>query len=640
MSDTVTVPYRMNSDARVKKVLKDLGRILKEMGVETKLPRLKTAVAGIFGYAGWDTLEASIGGNAAVGPEDHDLEAAALSIRRSVQVAALARLVATDERAEEVLARLRPTGRAAGAVAEMPRVSVVSTGLDYHPCRVSRVWDDLYELVDDFDGSSSGAEDLVAAWSDSHSMHPLDLAVCRRASSENEMNLDTVFGVTDGSHVIVDASALAGDLAAREVDKDTFKGIGPAYGKDVYVHFGANAFPSPYMHAGVEGAYVSGLDGSTDGSEDGLPDSVVVKLVCSMPFQDTVSFDDVSLLDPVQNLRDHLRGPYLEVFPSDGVDYKKAVRRFRGRKNDVEAAAWADYVAAPAAAALNAVKMIASRECAVADAVLGALKPEVSARLERSTTEKRLLSTVSKFDEGEMLVRYLGRQAPAPDVATERAEALKQGRFEDDGYVLQYFNDIHGYQGDDRMEIARRMTALVLANVVGGPDFVDGPDAAFVRSECRAFLINTGFKSITYDVGADTYKEPEILAIREDMLATIREAVDDGSNHAKMTMPMVWLAAYALGFDEEAAAAWERAHEIAAFKRNGVLSSMKEVVDEERDANGEDFVAVVEWFTRRTYAQTKSAHLKPWWDKWPSAADVLPRTPELEAFLAEAGREA
>lgn len=217
MADKVDIAYRMNNDARAKKVLKDLSRMLKEADVEAKLPRVKTAVAGIFGYGSWDELSASIGGHPATGAEDHELEPTALAVRKAAQTSAIARLGMTEAKAAELLAKLRPTGRTGESVKMTPRVAVISTGLDYHPYRLHRAWGDLYELIDGFEGGSYEAEDLLADWSERRRMHPLDAAVCRRASSENETNIDAAFGVIDGSHIIIDASAVAMELSGREL---------------------------------------------------------------------------------------------------------------------------------------------------------------------------------------------------------------------------------------------------------------------------------------------------------------------------------------------------------------------------------------------------------------------------------------
>jgi hypothetical protein len=99
-------------------------------------------------------------------------------------------------------------------------------------------------------------------------------------------------------------------------------------------------------------------------------------------------------------------------------------------------------------------------------------------------------------------------------------------------------------------------------------------------------------------------------------------------------MPLVWLASYALGFRAEADDAWARAHGIVSFQRNGVLEALREIADQEIAVNGEDFVGVVGCFMRATYQKTAIGNLRPHWDRWHTVRDVLPRTPELEAWLS------
>ncbi|WP_327210281.1 hypothetical protein [Rhizobium leguminosarum] len=360
------IAYRMKNDIRAKKVLKDLSRMLKEAGVETKHARLQDAVAGLFGYKNWAELNGSIGGMMKdVGPEDHELEPAALFVRKAAQASAIESLGVPKEKAVEMLAKLRPTGRAGGSVEASRRVPVVSTRHDYHPYRLYGAWADLEAFVDDFDGSSYGAEELLASWSEGRGMHPLDAEVCRRPSSENEFNIDSALAVVWDSHLIVDASAMI-DVLAAPVDEATFEALPDAYREDIYVHFGVNAFPSPYPHVGIEGAYVK-IDASDEPGEP--PVSVGVKIVCSSPFHEMLDHAEPPLEDVMQNLRDLMRGPYIGFNPSGGETFLDGLAAFSEEEGE-NAARWTDYVTMPMAIALNAVKALASGKVPVADAVL------------------------------------------------------------------------------------------------------------------------------------------------------------------------------------------------------------------------------------------------------------------------------
>lgn len=620
---STAIAYRMKNDIRAKKVLKDLSRMLKEAGVETKHARLQDAVAGLFGYKNWAELNGSIGGMMKnIGPEDNELEPAAQAARKASQTVALVRLGVDEAKASELLAKLRPTGRTAEAVASARRVAVVSTGLDYHPYRLHRAWGDLFEMTPGFDGSTSEAEDRLTAWADRRRMHPLDAAVCGRNSSDNEENIDTALGVTHDSHFVIDVSAVVEDFAQRDVGEGDLRGLSDKYGRDIYVHFGANAFPSPYPHVGVEGAYVTCSGGSA-----GTPDTIAVKITCSMPFRHMLDFDDVPLRDVWQNLRDHLRGPSVIFEPSEGETLADGLAFFVDQEG-IEASLWSPFLKEPALAALNAVRQLAVKEQVVADAVFDELEPAVAARLERSTTEEKLLSAVAKFSEGQMLVRYLGRSAPSSEVTTEASPDYLPFHLRSDEAIQELLGDVRGYHRDRAPGIAASMIDHILHNTA------EGPYSGFVVDECRTFMIRTLLSAISYDNGRDSYKNPQVAGWREEVLPHIREALADGSSSATMSMPLVWLAAHALGFRDEAEASWERAIGIHAFRRNGVLEHLKELADEQIAENGEDFAAVVEYFMRPTYELTATGNLRPYWDKWYTAKDIMPRTPELEAFLA------
>jgi hypothetical protein len=625
MAATATA-YRMKNDARAKKVLKDLSRMLKEAGVETKHPRLRDAVGAIFGYRNWEQLDASIGGMMKnLGPEDHELDAAHLASRKASQIAALTRIGVAEDRATDILAKLRPTGRTAEAVASSRRISLVSTGFDYHPYRLHRAWYDLPEMERDFDGSTSGAEDSLVEWAERRRMHPLDAAVCVRDSSENEENLDTALRVTHDSHIIVDVSAVVDDLAERDNGDEVFLGLAAMNERDLYVHFGANAFPSPYPHVGVEGAYVTC---SKQGGTAGQTGLVEVKIACSMPFRNMLDLEDMPLEDAWQDIRDHLRGPYIAFDVAEGQTFEEGLASF-AEKEGIEAASWSRFLEKPILAALNGVREMAMKEQVVADAVFGELEPSVAARLERATTEEKLLSTVAKFDEGQMMVRYLGRSAPASEVTTEAAPDYLPFHLRDDGFIQELLGDVRGYHGDRAPAIAAAMIDHILHNTA------EGPESSFVVAECRSLMIRTLLGAIAFDVGRDSYKEPQIAAWREEAGTLIREAVADSSSSAMMNSPLVWLAAHMLGYADEAHSAWERAHGIPALQRDGVLEELKALADEEIAENGEDFAAVVDYFMRPTYELTATGNLRPQWDKWYTANDIMPRTPELEAFLAD-----
>lgn len=620
-----SIEYRMMNDARAKKVLKDLSRMLKEAGIEAKHPLLKNAVAGLFGYVSWTDLDASLGNYYMAGPEDHELATSALDARKTAQIACLTNLGLTSEKAVEVLTRLRPTSRSGGAVEASRRVPVLSTRHDYHPYRVYGNWADLEEFVDGFDGTSYGAEDLLAAWAEGRRMLPIDKDVCIRQSSENETNIDIALSVVWDKHLIVDASGMLETLSAAPVDNALLAALPKAYRDDIYVHFGVNALPSPYPHVGVEGAYVS-ITAGTD--PNGLDVAVGVKLVCSAPVHEMLDHSEAPLHDILQNLRDLMRGLYLEYDPSEGETIADAV----GWACDATeyTAMWRDYVAAPMAIALNALTTIASAKVLIADGVLNDLSASKAAQLERATTEAKILRVAKGFSPGQAMVRFLGRPVPADGLETEAVPGYMSSNYKDEESLCELLRDVRGYRADEGVAVARRFVEIVLANVQ------EGPATNFVRAECRSVMIDACLRAISYDVGRDSYKEPQVVAWREDAQKYIRESVADVSPESVWNMPQTWLAAHILGFQEEAALAWKLAHELPSVTRSRALAELKEMADEEIAHNGEDFATVVEYFMGPTYEQTATGILRPKWDKWCTPDDIMPRTSELEAFLGEA----
>jgi hypothetical protein len=165
------------------------------------------------------------------------------------------------------------------------------------------------------------------------------------------------------------------------------------------VHFGTQAFPSPHDGIYVEGIYVELFPTH----EDNAPYDVRFKFACS----DDLSLDDEDL-DLPRNLQQLARGPVASYTPGEGeilagLDIRVMIAK------EPAFGAWADYLDAPARAALNAIRALAEGSVAVFDAVEEQVLEEgLLARIVRAESRERFYEMVGLLDGG-IVVQYLGR---------------------------------------------------------------------------------------------------------------------------------------------------------------------------------------------------------------------------------------
>ncbi|NTF23523.1 hypothetical protein G6L37_34700 [Agrobacterium rubi] len=613
--------YRMNNETRARAILKDLSRICKEAGLKVRNSALQGTVSRILGYEDWAEMLASIGGHETLGPEDSELDHADLIARRARQADALARIGISSITAESVIARLRPTGRTGDAVEASRRLGTLPNSHDYHPYRFMSAWDEMYDL-DGFDSTTSGTEDLLAEWSEGRSMHPADIAVCMRNSSENEGNLDLYFRIANDTHIVIDVSRSAEHLAARPIVGDDYRQMHEVVRNGVYVHLGQNAFPSPYLHVGIEGAYIETYGDDEEGDE--APDGITVKLVCSQPFRDLLADEDAQAEDEMQNLRDLLRGPCVILSPNEEETLVHSVRVFAAESTP-EAQIWADYVTRPIAAALHAVNSFAAKDIPSTDYVSDEVDPVVARRIERAATDAKLLKAAQDLDLYQFVVRELSEQF-IPERARSAPYDARHLEVNAD-HINGLFNDIAQYYGLNAILPARWAMAAAERYSLQG----DTPLHRYIGVSGRFFVIRTCLDAMSCDVGSGSHEDPEMIAYRDEAMEQVRILLADDDVYPLAHMPLLWLTAYACGFKEEATLAWNRE---AKYDRNE-LPIIKEALDVAIENNDDgDFPAIINWMMQDVYEETASAIALPLWDPWFVGADCKERTDALEGFLS------
>jgi hypothetical protein len=621
------VTYNLQNDVRARKVAKDLARLAKQQGMSVKLPAVQNAVAKMMGHADWKVMLASIGTTPSTGPEDHELDEIALAVRRAEQINAIKGLGFDSEQAKDLLTKLRPTGRTGASIAKAGRLAVIQTGLDYHPMRMAALWEELFHSLPGFSGSGEDLEERLAVWAEQRSMLSMDRSFCMLENGEVSGKIDTIFEVLDTTSIVMDASTLATTLANQELSPAVYANIPKAYHPGVYVHFGANAFPSPYRDAGVEGAYVN-YHHYKDGVA-GIPDSVNVMLVCSNPFQLDNGWDDGShmMKDDLQELRNLLRGAWVEFSPGENETLADGIQVFEDEQEEEfePGEGWVDYIKAPAIAALQAVKLVVDRKVVPVDAVTVDTGEALVRRLERATIEDQFLKAAAN-DERTPVVRYLGRTAPGDTVTTEYTQSyFDDSRPLDPNDILGIGDDLSGYWENCAAKIADRLYDRAVAHL---------SDTPYSIAHARAMVIKNSMRAIAFDHGAGCEEEPDIIALKEKINMHVDGLLAEPSPGISEFMPIAWLAAMIFNTPEAAGKAWERCKQFrSADFHNGMEILRDHLRFHADDIQAGKYGSVIAYFTGDVYEGTELAAARQFWDRWWLPAMTLPMTDDLLAKL-------
>lgn len=623
------VKYNMLNDVRARQVAKDLSKIAKEHGLRVKLPTVQDTVAHLMGHADWKTMLAGIGASPIAGPEDHELDDIALAVRRTEQASAIKTLGFEASEADDVLTKLRPTGRAAASVANAGRLAVIHTTNDYHPMRFAALWEELFHSIPGFTGSPDDVEKRLAVWAKQRPMLPIDREFCLRENDTVVGQIESVFETLDETAIVLDASAIAQSLSTQELTQETYSKIPTSYQRATYVHFGANAFPSPYRDTGVEGAYVSYLSYTPQSKLD-VPDSVSIMLVCSAPFQVDNAWEDGSSMmkDDMQELRNLLRGAWFDFEPSAGETLADGTANFGGEedRNQEDGQIWSYYLQAPATAALHAIKLLAERKITPVDAVPHELSEAFVRRLERTKTDDQFLKAAATNDERTPIIRYMGRSAPEGAVTTEYTTVYvdeSKPLSADDVLAIGY--DLSGYWDNSVANVAKRLFAQVEKHLARNN---------YSMAHARGLVINSCMRAIAYDEGAGSEALPEVIALKETINLHVDALLADKSPAISEFMPIAWLAATILNKPEAAAQAFERCKHFRSPDFHQSLASLADHLSIYMDdIKAGRYAAAMVHFTGDVYEGTELAEARQTWDRWWVPDMAKPITPELRAQI-------
>jgi hypothetical protein len=390
--------YSLATLSRPKAILQDLIDIAAEAEIDFDTSRAKEAVAAMLGYETWKSLKRSIG--SVDGPEDYQLGSPELETRRAAQMAALRSLGFDHGQSVYALEQLRPTSRALGHTAAghdlMPSAGKPS---DYHPTRLEACLDGFYDILGNHNRDDGGMSwydinRIVKAWyqgQNDRTFSDFDRETIEQDLLPSRFGRCS-FGRTDFLHDARDCKPPQYGFADMTAQIPHF-----ARGRTHYVHFGANAFPSPYPGIGIEGAYVALLYKYEE--NQALPNEVCVHFVCS---GETVSGNRHCAEEAIYLAR--------------GVSYSYNAEIFTdpltAREDDGSGDKWGPYLRAPLYAALSAIKAFSDRAVTITNAVCGGMTSERKMALYRSASEHRLNEARVMHYGPAALVRILG-SAPA-----------------------------------------------------------------------------------------------------------------------------------------------------------------------------------------------------------------------------------
>lgn len=432
-------PFRMGCLKRAETVAKDLKRILVEVRHPLVLGKCREATARMYGYSDWRSLTTSLGG--AASPDDADVSLEMQALRHEAQTAVLEGLGLPRAVAETVRARLSPTGRGREDTQILRPVSLDLTE-QYHPCRLQAA---VESVVRNSRGAAASGGlipifDEVDAWAQDTALLPLDAMALQGDRFEDLY--DQARAILEGEGRILDASMVSADLASMDIGDTYYSGEW----KDLpttYVHFGTNAFPSPWPGCGIEGCYITINDPGTHRDDRSIDAFFVVS-------HETAP-------DPHLGIGEEFTGGRFDDFvhanrhvlatASGDLDDKNVAQPVRLADvvvglGDTEhqreyVDAWRPYLQAPFAAAWNALRAWAEGTMPTRFGFVSDLPEELFSRMARArTAEQRARIVKEVIAEGEPVIQFLGEvpstklggpihevDYPYPDVADPEAWA-------------------------------------------------------------------------------------------------------------------------------------------------------------------------------------------------------------------------
>lgn len=532
--------YRMMNDARARSVAKDLQQIATELGMKLGLTSSQRLTAVLMGYSDWRHLQSEIGNisppatadgiPSASGPEDNELTPQQLTDRISFQSAVLLRAGFPENRVQEVLARVRPTGRSRDTAAR--QVVAYPQSERYHPNRLGNAWSSLHEHCvhsnREFEGFYYEAINILQDWAAGRTLGKLDQEVIANVGDETLTNLEVMMSDAGERGWLIDASALQG-LDATRIDGATLTSFPNDWNSDaVYVHLGRNAFPSPYGDVGVEGVYLEVDRTETTGSPTEF--HICATLVCSEPPYPQSNYEADNCRNPAIRFRDNLRCMNTMFYAEGEDDLQSSIDYKRSERANASDNAWADFLSAPINTAMNALGIYLRREVPIFDAVPN-VSQAIRKRVERAATDKQFFSAVEEAEADNAFSRALAA-APKDKYEVHNLRSDPTGfHIPDARSVHVLIEDSFNLESEDAVRFMRMVH-----------------DAAYVRREDSPTDGKAWVRSLAALLQAELHSGDYSGAMRT---ASDLEYSDTPSTGTYL--PLAWLTKRLLGSEHEAA---------------------------------------------------------------------------------------
>jgi hypothetical protein len=491
----MTIKYAMRSEGRARPVSKDIVKLAREFGLEIKLSAAQQAAARLFGYRNWNDMVAAFT-DEEQGPEDHQLAASDLAIRQSHQKQVLGDLGFPQDEAEDVLKRLRPTGRADGAVEANSRIGRVADYSIYHPYRFDRAYEIVSFMTDvpDIDGMDLDLffSGYLREWAETRPLLFLD-----RLTIEEPKLMERILGNVfdfDRHNLIIDGSAMAKELSTQQVPSSFPDGVfSESYIEEIeefeditltyYVHFGEGIFDSPYDNAWIDGAYVAIQ------FYYGIPWSVTATLIAA-DATPTAGYGEPTMRNA---LRAHPITLECEIGEQNWIglaisDY------FQPRDaSEVREQMWQPYSMAPLLAAFNAFQRYHAPGTRRAFYIPKNEKPESAARFERSVTFEETQNAIIERS-GRPVICHLGGPAKEPRPKTVPRLA-GPGRGRDKRYERLAREDFETFVADGHCMRTREGYKLAALKAMEIAEYLARTETCDVLVEAHANLIGAALLS-------------------------------------------------------------------------------------------------------------------------------------------------
>jgi hypothetical protein len=307
-----------------------------------------------------------------------------------------------------VLAGERKAGRPASLAPRLPSVLVAR---DHHPCR-------FLELVPNYLSAMRGHAEIdegVRAWAQGRPLHPLDrdLLSISEPFQGSFFFASEIGRLTGTSH---DVGALARRWSGRDASAAAWD---PSLSGDtLYLHFGAHAFPSPFLGLGVEGCYVESYQAGP-----GTPEHVAMRFTVTpdlAPGGGPIPEDSLDV-----RMRNLIRGYEIGFSPARGERVGAALSSNPANYPDAYAAAWRPYLGAVVNAAWHGYVAVRCGLHPHRDALPHGTSPSLAESYARASTEgeRRDLAVRIAAGRGRLVLRYLGRAPARSGVRTEWDQA-------------------------------------------------------------------------------------------------------------------------------------------------------------------------------------------------------------------------